>query len=231
MAKLIRAVAWRRLERPFTRKSKYRAKSFIKATPNVKIVKFVMGDVNKDYDYRVLLRSCEDIQIRHNAFEASRKSAIRYLEKSCGKGNFMFRILVYPHHALRNNPLASGAGADRMSTGMSRSYGKVVGLAAQIHVEQAIIEMRVKKNHLAVAKAAMNRAKNKFPGKQRIEIIDLKAPAKKVVKKTTEDSKAAPEQKKKVTPAPAKDVEVPAAKEVAKKVETEVVAKADVPAM
>ena len=40
MAKLRKAVAYRKVERPYTRKSKYRQKSFVRATPNNLIVKY-----------------------------------------------------------------------------------------------------------------------------------------------------------------------------------------------
>ena len=40
MAKLRKFSAYRRIERPYTRKSKYRKKSFIRATPTNKIIRF-----------------------------------------------------------------------------------------------------------------------------------------------------------------------------------------------
>ena len=51
MAKLIRAGAWRRLERPYTRKSKYRSKAFIRAVPTNKVVKFEMGELSKPFPF------------------------------------------------------------------------------------------------------------------------------------------------------------------------------------
>ncbi|MCC7574433.1 50S ribosomal protein L16 [Candidatus Woesearchaeota archaeon] len=162
MAKLMRAVAWRRLERPYTRKSKYRKKAFVRAVPNNKIVKYVMGNQKKEYSYVLSLRSKSDIQLRHNALESARKTTNKLLEEKAPL-NYKLRIKVYPHHVLRNNPLAAGAGADRMSTGMAHSFGKAVGLAARVRKGQAVLEVEVNKDKLSVAKDALNRARKKFP--------------------------------------------------------------------
>jgi large subunit ribosomal protein L10e len=163
MAKLIRAGAWRRLERPYTRKSKYRSKAFVRSIPTNKVVKFEMGELTKELPMIVRLHSAVDIQLRHNALEAARKSANRLLEMKLGKTAYRLKFRVYPHHILRNNPLASGAGADRMSTGMKMSFGKAVGIAARVHKNQPILEVHCHKKDLALAKLALTRARHKFP--------------------------------------------------------------------
>lgn len=168
----MRAVAWRRLERPFTRKSKFREKSYIRAVPNNKVVKFVMGNQKKEYQYRLLLCSKVDIQIRHNALEAARKTSNRHLEKQAPL-NYVLKLRVYPHHVLRNNPLAAGAGADRMSTGMKHSFGKSVGIAARIKKGQPVFEVNVNKDKLEVAKVALTRARMKFPCDFSIKVEEI----------------------------------------------------------
>lgn len=163
MAKLIRASAWRRLERPYTRKSKYRSKAFVRSVPTNKIVKYEMGQLSQPFPIVVYLHSAVDVQIRHNAIESARKSANRLLETKLGRAGYKLKIRVYPHHILRNNPLASGAGADRMSTGMKMSFGKAVGIAAQIHKNQPILEVCVDAKNVPLAKLALTRARHKFP--------------------------------------------------------------------
>ena len=163
MAKMIRASAWRRLERPYTRKSKYRSKAFIRSVPTNKVVKFEMGLLSKPLPLIVTLNSAVDIQIRHNALESARKSANRLLETKLGRNGYKLKIRVYPHHVLRNNPLASGAGADRMSTGMKMSFGKAVGIAARVYKNQTIMEVHCNEKDLALAKLALTRARHKFP--------------------------------------------------------------------
>lgn len=171
MAKLRKGCAYRRIERPYTRHSKFKNKSFVRAKPNILIVKFDLGDPSKEFTNRVDLVSRDNLQIRHNALEAARQTANRVLEKGLGKGNFHLKIRVYPHHILRENPLASGAGADRMSTGMKKSFGKVIGVAARVKDGQTILTLRVNKNQLKTGKLALKRASHKFACKT--SIIDI----------------------------------------------------------
>lgn len=170
MAKLRKASAYRKIERPYTRKSKYRMKSYVRANPHNLVVKFEMGDTTRSFPYKVMLQSQEPVQIRHNALEAARKSANRLLEKRLGKKGYRFRIKAYPHHVLRENPLASGAGADRMSTGMKMSFGKSIGLAAQVKKGQTIIEVECEEKDLDVARLACQRANYKFACPSRIVV-------------------------------------------------------------
>ena len=163
MAKLRRAIAWRRIERPYTRKSKFRKKSFIRAAPANRVIMFDMGNPKKEYEYTLDLISKSDLQIRHNALESGRMTCNRTLEKVLGKSGYHFKIRVYPHHVLRENPIAAGAGADRFSTGMQKSFGKPVGLAAQIKTGQKIFTVSVNKGSVILAKKALTKAKNKFP--------------------------------------------------------------------
>ena len=174
MAKLRKAVAYRRIERPYTRKSKYRKKNFVRATPHNLIVKYDMGDLKKKFYYKVDVNSKDAIQVRHNALEAARKSSNRLLEKKTGKVGYKLKIRIYPHHILRENPLATGAGADRMSTGMKKSFGKPIGLAAQVKPGQTLFEVHVDKNNLAVGKEAAKRISAKMPCKCQIVVNEQK---------------------------------------------------------
>jgi len=163
MARIRKFCAYRRLERPYTRISKFRSKSYIRAKPVCKIVRFDMGDTKVTFDYTVQLRSGSGLQIRDNAIEAARQTANRLLQKKVGKNGWRFKVRMYPHHVLRENPLASGAGADRMSTGMARPFGKPIGIAAQVRKNQVIFEVGVNKQHLEFAKDSLRRAATKIP--------------------------------------------------------------------
>ncbi|MBR9675497.1 50S ribosomal protein L16 [Candidatus Woesearchaeota archaeon] len=162
MARLRKGVAYRRLERPYTRKSKYRNKSFVRSIPNNKIVKYDHGDLKKDFPITFILVSKGNAQLRHNCLESARLTINRTLEKNLGKKGFHFKINVYPHHVLRENPLASGAGADRMSTGMKKSFGKSIGLAAQIKEGQKVFTVSVDKGDEDTAKKALTKATSKM---------------------------------------------------------------------
>ncbi len=163
MAKLRKFAAYRQLERPYTRKSKYSERSFIRATPVCKVIRFDMGNKSGVYHHAVHLVMNDNIQIRHNALEAARLTANRYLEKKFGKLGFYLKLLKYPHHYLRENPLASGAGADRMSTGMKCSFGKVIGMAAQVHKGDKLFTCFVDEKNVADAKIALKKSSKKIP--------------------------------------------------------------------
>lgn len=171
MARLRKFCAYRRLERPYTRRSKYRKLSYIKTKPSSKIVRFEGGNLKKSFPVRIDLISKGDLQIRHNAIESARLTANRFLEKNVGKQEFRMSIRIYPHHILRENPLASGAGADRMSTGMKMSFGKAIGSAAQVRQGQTLFSVFVEKNKIAEAKKALKRASYKMPTSCRIEEV------------------------------------------------------------
>lgn len=163
MAKLRKNVAYQKLERPYTRISKYVKKNYVRGGfPHMKVIKFDMGDPNKEYGAVVKLNVCKAMHVRHNALESARLTSNRFLEKSLGK-NFHLRIKVYPFHVLRENPLASGAGADRMSTGMKKSFGKSVGSAARVREGQTVMELRIDKENLKLGREALSRSAKKLP--------------------------------------------------------------------
>ncbi len=170
MARLRKFVAYRNLERPYTRKSKYKTQNFVRAFPNINIVRFEYGDKKKNYDVHLYLKSKEALQIRHQALEATRMTINRFLEKNIGKNQYFFRVRPYPHHVLRENPLASGAGADRMSTGMKKSFGKPIGAAARIREGQIILDVYAGKNHTDKIKTALKRCAKKLPGSYSIVV-------------------------------------------------------------
>ena len=173
MAKLRKFCAYRRVERPYTRISRFRKKAFIRASPHKTIVKYHMGNLTKAFPFRVDLISKSDLQLRHNAFESARMSCNRLLEKTLGKKEFFFHVRPYPHHIIRENPLASGAGADRMSTGMKLSFGKTISAAAQIKRGQIVFSLGVNKIDLDTAKLALKRASYKLPSSYSITITEM----------------------------------------------------------
>ncbi len=154
--------AYRRFHRPFTRQAiRVPRKSYIKGVPKPKITEFELGR-RAEYDTRLFLVAKNSVQIRHNSLEAARIACVQSLEKHIGKaGSYFFKIRVYPHHVLRENALATGAGADRFQQGMRQSFGKPIGTAAQVRANQKIMEVRVNSGSIEVAKAALKQAVHK----------------------------------------------------------------------
>jgi len=64
---------------------------------------------------------------------------------------------------MRENTLATGAGADRFQTGMRKAFGKPIGLAARVKPGQSLMEVRVNKSKQKFAKEALRRSSAKFP--------------------------------------------------------------------
>ena len=173
MARLRKFCSYRRVKRPYTRVSKYEKKNYIKVTSPKIIIEFVMGNQQKKFTHCFELISKEELQIRENAIESARQSANKLLETHVGSSNYLFRINVFPHHVMRENPLASGAGADRLSTGMAAPFGKPIGHAAQIRKNQRIMSVFVNQTNMKTAKLAMKRALNKLPGGYLIKVSEL----------------------------------------------------------
>jgi len=152
------ARCYRKIHRGFTRQSTRRPrKSYIKGVPRSKIAQFQFGNP-KAYDTVLYLVSKRTLQLRHNSIEAARMQISRILEKYLVKEGFFWKIRVYPHQVLRENPLATGAGADRFQTGMRQSFGKPIATAAVVREGQKIAEIRVNKQHVPAAKKAFKQA-------------------------------------------------------------------------
>ena len=92
--------------RPYTRKSSKKSKSYIKAVPPNKIVKFHMGDIrgfnDGKYSYIMRLVSEEKVQIRDNSLESCRLLINKILDLGA-PGQYYFAVKVFPHHILREN--------------------------------------------------------------------------------------------------------------------------------
>ena len=174
MARIRKFTAYRTLERPYTRTSKYKEKSFVRMSPNLRVVAFETGNPKKSFKYTLNLISKDDLQIRDNALESAKQTSNKLLEKSIGTSAYHLKIKPYPYHILRENPIAAGAGADRFSTGMQKSFGKPIGVAAQVRKGQTIFQISVDKPDLDLAKTALTRASKKLPGSCTIQLFENK---------------------------------------------------------
>ncbi len=157
---------------PFTRVSKKRQKSYIKTIPQQKIVKFSMGReelFNKGkLPYQLTLISEERVQVRHNALEACRQYINKKLDKELG-GQYVFRVIPFPHHVQRENKMLTAAGADRMQTGMQLSYGKVSGKAAILKPGSKIFFIAVQNERdVQFVRHVLKQIKSKLPCKTKI---------------------------------------------------------------
>ena len=106
-----------------------------------------MGDIKGfdkgEYPIQLHVLSKQKCQIRDNSIEAVRQYLNRFIQIKIGK-EFYLEVKPFPHHILRENKMLTGAGADRMQTGMSRAFGKTMGRAALIKAGQTLFIIGVK---------------------------------------------------------------------------------------
>ncbi|MEW6222849.1 MAG: 50S ribosomal protein L16 [Candidatus Hadarchaeota archaeon] len=149
----------------------YSRREFVKGVPGMRVTFFDMGNPNGVFPIEFSLISLETGQIRHNAIEAARVAANRILEIQVGKDNYHFKVRVYPHQVLRENPMAMGAGADRVSDGMRHAFGRPIGVAARVSAGQKLMTLKINKEFIALAKEALRRASSKLSLPTRV-IVD-----------------------------------------------------------
>lgn len=173
MASLRKANAYsKRHVVPFTRISKRKSKSYIKVVPPQKIVKFTMGDYSGyqkgKFPYELTVVSTENVQIRHNSLEACRQYINKQLDKKF-LGQYMLKIVPFPHHVQRENKMLTGAGADRMQTGMQLSFGKSMGKAAIVKTGNSIMIIAVATPKAIVfSRELIQKIRSKLPGKIKV---------------------------------------------------------------
>ncbi|KAK4536298.1 hypothetical protein CDCA_CDCA08G2323 [Cyanidium caldarium] len=149
----------------------YPKSRYCRGVPDPKIRIYDLGRKKAptdEYPMCVNLVSDEKEQLSSEALEAARVAAKEYLTTHAGKDTFHLRVRVHPFHVIRINKMLSCAGADRLQTGMRGAFGKPQGTVARVEIGQTLISIRVKEQHVDVAKEALRRSKYKFPGRQRI---------------------------------------------------------------
>ena len=151
-------------------------KEFIKGKPQLLIKKF-QGGKRGTYRYRVQLLINENIQLRQGAIESMRLTANKTLEEKAGEAGYYSRLRVYPHNLLRENKQIATAGADRISEGMRRAWGKATSLGARVREGQCIMELYVNEEHLGAARRALKKACVKLAGTPTIRVEDWSKPS------------------------------------------------------
>jgi len=157
---------------PYTRVSKKKSKSYIKTVPQQKIVKFTMGNSALFNEGKLPIHlkvvSAENVQLRHNALEACRQFINKKLDKEFS-GQYLFKVIPFPHHIQRENKMLTGAGSDRMQTGMQLSFGKVMGKSAILKPGSSIFFVAIANQKAEkFARNVLKKVNPKLPGKIKI---------------------------------------------------------------
>ena len=148
----------------------YTRREYMGGVPNSRVSQYVMGNAKAEFPVTLTLKVKNRVQIRHTSIEAGRIAANKVLTSQCGAPNYQMVVRAFPHVVLRENKLATGAGADRVSSGMRQGFGKTVGTAARLERNQALLSVSVPADKVAVAKDALWRASMKFPSPCYIDV-------------------------------------------------------------
>jgi len=145
-------------------------KNYVRALPHTSLLVFNMGVRKETYDLEITLRPETLIQLRSNALESARQTANKYMETNIPQ-EFQFKVMVYPHNVIREHKMATGAGADRISRGMSQAFGRPTFVAARVKPGQTVFKVNTNAQHKAVVMEAFRRAASKLSGTYRIRAI------------------------------------------------------------
>lgn len=173
MAKKRGSGCYKTIKRPYTRKSKYKKHMYVRGgVPNKRTVKFDMGEMGKEFSLKVSMFTLQGATLIDNSIEAARQTANKFLLKSFGGKpiGYHFKIKIYPHHVVRINPIAMGAGADRYSTGMAKSYGKPTNVAARVKPGQELMYIELEPEKEKIAREALRKASCKLCVKTYVEV-------------------------------------------------------------
>jgi large subunit ribosomal protein L10e len=148
----------------WTRHSKRRPRrSYVKSLPHKNLNTYEQGVMKDDYDAKIVLLSKDTVQIRDNAMEAARQTLNRHLDRRVS-GSYKFIVKKYPHQILRENRMLSGAGADRISKGMRKSFGKPSDLAARFKPNDVVFEVYTYSDRFDIVSEGYRKAGQKLSG-------------------------------------------------------------------
>jgi large subunit ribosomal protein L10e len=146
-------------------------KSFVKGAPRPKVRQYDMG-ADKYYEQEMELVAETPVQLRDNAMEAARQAANGYLDRTL-VADYYLKLRKYPHLVLREHAALGVAGADRISKGMKKAFGRPKGRLAQFQLGDAFFTCRVPTAGVPAAREAFRRASRKLSGKWRLVFRDI----------------------------------------------------------
>lgn len=140
----------------------YTRREYMGGVPVCRVTQFDTGNLRTAFPLSLTLACEEAAQVRDQALEAARISAVRVLEKGA-PNEYHLKVRRYPHQILREHKMAMGAGADRISDGMRGAFGKPVGHAVRAQIGMEILTIYTTEPHLDDAKEALRKASHKLP--------------------------------------------------------------------
>ncbi len=148
----------------------YTRQEYMGGIPACRITQFDTGNLKGNFPVALSLGVEEAAQVRDTALEAARISAVRVLEKFA-PNEFRLKVRRFPHQILREHKMATGAGADRISDGMRRAFGKPVSHAVRAQIGMELLTVYTTAAHVADAKEALRKASHKLPVPTRLNVV------------------------------------------------------------
>ena len=147
----------------------YTRQEYMGGIPVCRVTQFDTGNLKEEFPVSLTLDAEEAAQVRDVALEAARVSAVRVLEKTAPNG-YHLKVRRFPHQILREHKMAMGAGADRISDGMRRAFGKTVGHAVRAQIGAGLLTIYTTEAHVVDAREALRKAAHKLPIPTRVVI-------------------------------------------------------------
>lgn len=154
-------------DKPYTRHK------YIKSIPESQLRILTYGSRDRKYEQRIRLISCQKGMILSRSLESCRTSVNRFLERNLQDAPYFWQFRTFPHHIIRERRFLGVAGADRIQSGMRKSFGNPVDRAAIIELNQPILELWIDTDHLHKAKQAVRRGRMKIGLETRVEIEEV----------------------------------------------------------
>lgn len=118
----------------------------------MRTVHFSSGDstLKNTSSFKIILSSKLERQVPEKVYETVRLCVLKKISNvfpGIPKDNYCIHFCKFPHRLLRFHAIASGARADRISQGMSNSYGSPFMRACLIKPNQAFLEIYLSKKY------------------------------------------------------------------------------------
>ncbi len=146
----------------------YTRKEYVHGAPSPKISIFEMGDPKGEYNTEIVFLAAETGSLSDKSLEALRVHVNRAFSEKLSK--YHYRINLYPHSIVRGKKWLAFAGADRVSSGMRRAFGKPSGRAVKVKKGQTIAVVRVDKGDADYGKKVLKSVAPKLAIPCKIEV-------------------------------------------------------------
>ena len=156
--------SWSR--RPYQHKrSANHRREYARGGAQSKIVRFWGGSKEvpwEEFELVVSLVVNRQIQISSNSLEAIRITINSPLQNKIGRSNYRFRVRPKPFQKYRENRMLAFAGADRVQSGMRRSFGRSTGVCARVRAGSVVCDVGTSLKNLAVVRDRLRIASMKI---------------------------------------------------------------------